>query len=378
MSARRYLFTLNNYTSDDLESIRAFAEQCTYVCYGLEEAPTTGTPHVQGYFSLKTPWRLHGIGRKFGGTFPWLTRARLELANGDRTANRNYCFKIREQDPEPNSDVWESEEPKPGKRTDIERTCETIRDAGLQAAATLHPGSFVKYHSGFQAYANHVRTARDPATPPQVWWWYGPTGTGKTRSAFNFAAATGQPIWKSSRSLKWWPGYDQQAIALIDDFRKDFITFHGLLTVLDRYPETVEVKGGHVHLNSKTFIVTSCHPPWSTYETREDVGQLLRRIGQVVRYDSDGTKRIVDHSPGVLHPVFNGNYREYPAGRLREHGYERLAIGGKQLGPGKRPRTGSGQLQSSGSSGSDQSGAAADETLCDDTDYLETLFLPNP
>ncbi len=310
--SRRFAFTLNNYTDAELKEIKEFgsSEATTYVCYGLEEAPTTGTPHVQGYFSVKIPVRLNGIFRKF--RFPFLARARFEIANGTRDQNRHYCFKTRPQDTTPNTEIYESLPPAQGRRTDLERACETLRAQGLTVCAEEHPTTFVKFHSGFRALLSATHPPRSPDQPPSVFWWFGPTGAGKTRFAFDHAVANNHTIWKSSRTLRWWPGYEQQHIAVIDDFRKDFITFHGLLTVLDRYPETIEVKGGHVHLNSPCIIVTSPTPPWEIYDTREDVGQLLRRITQVVRFTNgarptDGPRTDIANRIDETRPLSGSN-----------------------------------------------------------------------
>lgn len=47
---KRFCFTLNNYNDDDLEKLKEYAQQwCQFAIIGKEIAPTTGTPHLQGY-----------------------------------------------------------------------------------------------------------------------------------------------------------------------------------------------------------------------------------------------------------------------------------------------------------------------------------------
>ena len=70
---------------------------------------------------------------------------------------------------------------------------------------------------------------------------------------------------------------------LIDDFRKDFCKFHVLLRILDRYEFRVEVKGSSRQLRAKKIAITCPFHPRLVYETREDVGQLIRRIDKVIR-----------------------------------------------------------------------------------------------
>lgn len=338
--ARRFCFTLNNYTPADLTEIQEFAthDKVVYVCYGLEEAPTTGTPHVQGYFSIRVPSRVTGIARKFQ-EFSFLQRSRFEIANGTQAQNRAYCFKTRAQDEVPNEETFESDSSQQGRRTDLEKAIAVLRDAGMASLVEEYPSTYVKFHNGLRSLAERYEKPRD--SDPTVVWWYGDTGTGKTFTAFKWAHDHGLSTWKSSRSLKWWPHYEQQDVVIIDDFRKDFVTFHGLLTILDRYPETVEVKGGHRQLNSQFFIITSCYPPWSVYETREDVGQLLRRINQIVRFhqrdqlESGGCREIATR----LHPEkpqSDVNVNFAPAGGIRgDLLHERVLDCGRR--PGKRP-----------------------------------------
>ncbi len=86
----------------------------------------------------------------------------------------------------------------------------------------------------------------------------------------------------SGKNLKWWQGYENEDIVLIDDFRRDFCTFHELLRILDRYPYIVQVKYGHRHLNSPYIFIITPHSPYDTYSTREDIQQLIRRIDRVI------------------------------------------------------------------------------------------------
>jgi len=112
----------------------------------------------------------------------------------------------------------------------------------------------------------------------EITWIWGPTGVGKTRKAFE--ESTNPYI--SMKNLKWWEGYDAHEDVIIDDFRADFCTFHELLRILDRYEYRIEVKGGSRQFVAKRIWITSCYPPDKVYQTREDIGQLLRRITKIV------------------------------------------------------------------------------------------------
>lgn len=82
--ARRWCYTLNNYTDDEVTIIRDY-KLAKFHCLGFEEG-ASATPHIQGYISLKSPARLSAM-KKF------LARAHWEKAKGDEASNIVYCSK---------------------------------------------------------------------------------------------------------------------------------------------------------------------------------------------------------------------------------------------------------------------------------------------
>lgn len=114
---------------------------------------------------------------------------------------------------------------------------------------------------------------------PKVTWLWGPTGTGKTRQAW---AEAGPEAWCSGKNGNWWQGYDAHENIILDDFRSSWCSFEELLRILDRYPYTIENKGGSRQLLARSIWITSPYPPDMCYtKSDEDVQQLLRRIDLV-------------------------------------------------------------------------------------------------
>lgn len=108
------------------------------------------------------------------------------------------------------------------------------------------PQMYCKYRNGLKdIYLEKMKKL--PKDKPLVLWFYGPTGTGKTRRAVEIGEEFGG-YWMSGQNLQWFDGYQtlETPVAIIDDFRKDFCTFHYLLRLFDRYPLNVPVKGGFV------------------------------------------------------------------------------------------------------------------------------------
>lgn len=60
--AKRWCFTLNNYTDDEISSIvPVFNERCRLGLFS-KEVGDSGTPHLQGYLEFKTKLRPNSLG----------------------------------------------------------------------------------------------------------------------------------------------------------------------------------------------------------------------------------------------------------------------------------------------------------------------------
>lgn len=150
----------------------------------------------------------------------------------------------------------------------------------VQTANLIKAKQMIKY------YAINQMKKRDP---PVVLWFYGETGTGKTRTAIELAQEAGCSYWLShGEKLQWFDGYIGQEYAIIDDFRKNMCTFNFFLRLTDRYSLQVPVKGGFTNWIPKVIIITSPIDRDEAYEyfdqnTRETktwdkANQLARRI----------------------------------------------------------------------------------------------------
>lgn len=112
-----------------------------------------------------------------------------------------------------------------------------------------------------------------------VYW--GPTGTGKSHSAWTEAQAFGD-VYIKQPSTKWWDGYSGEENVIIDEFCGEIGITH-LLRWLDKYPCSVEVKGSQVALRAKRFWICSNIEPrlWYTCPMAQQEA-LTRRLLNVV------------------------------------------------------------------------------------------------
>lgn len=281
--SRSWCFTANNYTPELLERIRgSVVEMSSFLCFQPERGET-GTPHLQGFIHFTNPRALGGLTRLFG------RGVHFESMRGTIDQAIEYCSKEDSRDSDAGF-AYEEHGIKPvgqGLRTDILRLANMVQEGKrMRDVADEAPDVYVKFHRGLAALSSLYQEKR--SEPPAVYWFWGPTGTGKTRAAYGEAETSGAvPYFKMSTN-KWWDGYEGQSHVIIDDYRCDFSTFAELLRLLDRYPMKVETKGGTVEFVATHIYITTPKTPVDTWATRsvEDVAQLTRRITEIRHYPS--------------------------------------------------------------------------------------------
>jgi len=85
--SRRWLFTTNNPDHQAYAKLHALGPEVTYLIFSDEVAPTTGTPHLQGYVVFKTNFRFRAAKSKLPAG------SHVTKANGTSEENRDYCTK---------------------------------------------------------------------------------------------------------------------------------------------------------------------------------------------------------------------------------------------------------------------------------------------
>jgi len=114
-----------------------------------------------------------------------------------------------------------------------------------------------------------------------VYW--GPTGTGKSRQAWQEGTLDAYP---KDPCTKFWDGYQGQSNVIIDEFRGSIGISH-MLRWCDRYPVIIEAKHGATIFRASTIWITSNLDPrlWYPTEDSATVDALIRRL-HVVHFDS--------------------------------------------------------------------------------------------
>lgn len=231
------------------------------------EVGEQGVAHLQGRITFKRAYRLGAL-LKLNAKVHWeITRAEKDT---------NY-FRKRES-----VLVYEKvpERIGQGARKDLDFVRQAVKEK--RPIAEIADGC-----TSFQA-VKCIRTMMEiygtkrEEGPVEVHWYWGETGTGKSRKAHTENPDAFEPL-----SFKWWDGYANESTVILDDFRGDWCKYHELLRLLDRYPIKKEVKGGWVWLQVTKWIVTSTYHPENVYKTDEDKAQLLRRITDICHFTND-------------------------------------------------------------------------------------------
>lgn len=274
---RNICFTLNNYSDQEYEQISKIdiiANKIRYIIVA-KEIGESGTPHLQGYIEYNTTIRMSGIKKQISN------RIHIEERKGTSEQALMYCKKdgnfIEQGEPKLTKNKLTDKAGDQGRRQDLLNIWQSIKQGFSQSELLeTYPIEYAKYGKAIDKYYTINEPARDRNSETQVFWYYGATGTGKSKQVYD---ENNDQVF-TPKNFKWWDGYDRHRVVLLDDVRADYCKFHEWLTLTDRYQYKVEVKGGMRQLvANKIYITAPCHPrDMFKNKTIEDIQQLIRRI----------------------------------------------------------------------------------------------------
>lgn len=160
--------------------------------------------------------------------------------------------------------------------TDWDAVKKSAREGDLES---IPADIYIRY------YRTLVCIAADHEVPvgieKNVFVYYGSTGTGKSRRAWEEA---GQTAYAKDPRSKFWCGYGNQRNVVIDEFRGGIDISH-MLRWLDRYPAYVEIKGSSRPLRAeKIWITSNLHPDDWYVDLDEETKQALRRRLEITHF----------------------------------------------------------------------------------------------
>lgn len=278
---KSYCFTVQNPTQEKETLLHQVLEKhAQYYVFGRETAPTTGTPHLQGYVYFKSQKTLSAVIKlRFADHY--------EQCKGSPASNILYCKK------EKNATEW-GIPPKTAEEAgqmEKDRWTLALVNARKRKFEEIPPDIYIKYHSSIKRIAAESQQEIEPLSNVCGYWLYGNAGTGKST-----AARTAAPGCYLKPCSKWWDGYEDQEDVLIEDFDKTHSWMAHLLKLwADKFSFPAEVKGGTIVIRPKRIIITSNYSPMEIWGG--DTGSLAPIVDRYVVQVFNGTSFRPPRSP---------------------------------------------------------------------------------
>lgn len=260
LRARSWVFTLNNYSPEELLEVERI--DCKYMVFGKELGEDNQVPHLQGYLHFKDQKALSTLKKL-------MPRAHFEIARGNAEENYNYCTKqgdFIEKGTRPISQKRKGE-------MEQERWATIKAQAIAGDLESIDPKVYVSHYRTLKAIA------KDHMKPPNDLegccghWYYGEAGSGKTT-----AARSEHPGAFIKSRDKWWCGYQGEDVVILDDmdpFHKGLAAY--FKDWADKWTFKAEDKGGCKWIRPKKFIVTSQYHPSDIWDDKETLDAISRR-----------------------------------------------------------------------------------------------------
>jgi len=316
------MFTLNNYTRQDIRAIKALCaarvHKIVYLVFG-KEVGEKGTPHLQGYVHFEGRKRMSTVRKMF---VEHANSAHLEAMRGTPQQASDYCKK--------DGEVWEYgelPEYEPGKRNDL-----IDIKAKIEGGATTddigriddHFGNFVRYNRGFREFEGALAGPRSHKS--QVVVFFGDPGTFKSYAASRFKDSYEVVRPTGKNQPVWFDGYNPRLHATVcfDDFY-GWMPFHNLLQLCDRYQCRVQAKG-HTKQFRPSFVVftSNSHPSqWYKPSAGINYAALERRLDFVAEhYRAEGAADGKYAAGDILIRIHRGFPRCHPLYRFMTSVFE--------------------------------------------------------
>lgn len=266
---RNFCFTYNNYPNTDLVDNL----DCKYIAYSHEVAPTTGTPHLQGWVTFHNAKTVKAARELMPG-------CHILVMHGSLAQNDAYCSKsglLTERGIKPISND--------NKGRAEQLRWQRARDLAKQGKLDeIDADIFVRH------YGTLKRISTDYVRKPlpidvSCYWIHGPTGTGKS----HVVETTFPDCYKKNMDdPKWFCGYQGEDVVYLEDVDKYQVKWGGMLKRLaDKWPLLVNVKGSMVYIRPKRVVVTSNYRIEDIWNDSTTVDPLLRRFRVIEKLDQN-------------------------------------------------------------------------------------------
>lgn len=312
---RNWTFTINNPETDWKTQLqRIFQGDDIQYCIAQKEiAPTTGTPHLQGYVQLNKNVRFSAM-KKLEDKAHW------EVARGNLEQNQVYCTKNDTAAADGDENVWEIGLPKSqGKRTDIDKAVRSVYQGADVDDVIEEIPHLIRYRRALVDHGNaakrHIR--RPDRLTVEVHW--GDSRVGKTYGIIQKGDVF-KPVM-SATGHWWWDGYNGQKRILFDDFVGN-MKWTTLMQMLDPSQEfRGDIKGQEpMQIIADEYYFTSNQNPelWYDWEKYPHMKKeaFLARLTNIIFYKRSGDWKAPE--PTKKHLYVRSDYSTYESNPVHE------------------------------------------------------------
>lgn len=240
-----------------------------------ERCPSTGRLHAQMYAEFNRRVELSTLQN-------WWPGLHVEVSRGSAEQNKKYCTKDETRVAGP----WTfGDFKKQGLRTDLNHIHDEIAGgASLGDVLDNHFDVYVRYRGGIEAAIRHFNGPK-VRRRPDIQWFYGEPGTGKSRNAWYLFP---DAHLYSDNKDGWFGVYSGQETVILDDFEGN-TPANLMLRLFDYTPCTMPVKGlrGGAPIAAWRFIVTSNLSPEECYPFSPPFQRRIREFGTVLKFPED-------------------------------------------------------------------------------------------
>lgn len=282
--AIRWVFTINNYKDNDINTLKDVFEKRLPVKYAIigREVGEEGTPHLQGYVHFtKRVWRQ----TLKSELDPLNLYGYWEAAKGCEYSNFQYCSKSGDfvEIGERGKDV-EREMNKKQRMIALMEDWRNLTQDDFDAKWPVESLMLRQKLRQWEAeHMTNISIWNGDLKEKNLWIW-GPTGTGKSRWARTQGEKFHINIYPKMPN-KWWSGFDPKyhRIVLIEDMPCEAKYLGQMMKIwADRYSFIGELKGSSITIDPGRFflIITANYSIDECFEPG-DADAIKRRFAEI-------------------------------------------------------------------------------------------------
>lgn len=269
--SRKWCFTVNNYTDEDLDQISSLNTQ--YLIYGRERGEE-GTDHIQGFAIFRNAVTFSSLKSK-------LPRAHIEITKGSTEENIRYCTK---EDRQP---FIRGTPPLERRRANV-NAVEILERDPLNGPRILAANRIINGMHLESSMLSEIE--RGKLKKPKVIYVHGASGSGKTYYALQ------RGICDYGKENVCTIRFDRSGFAhcsnplakclVLMEFRPSCLDAVTFLELTDGYGIHLNIKHGSIYIRPRCIIICSILPPSEIY--KEEINrQFTRRLTEIVNKDLD-------------------------------------------------------------------------------------------